>query len=318
MACAMAENATLFPAYNEHRPGVGAIIVAGGHGIRASSHCGPKQFAMIGGKAMLYWSTAAFAQHPAVSTLHIILPSGFETQAHQAIAPFSATTATGGATRQASVAAGLAALSAMPDNSIVLVHDAARPFVSKDMIDRCLSAFDDPAIAGVVPVLPVVDTVAQGDNGQLRDIVDRSTLVRVQTPQAFRLGMLRAAHKAAAGTDASDDAQMVRAIGGKIAIVDGASALMKITYKEDFAMAEALIATHYPAPRRTAVGMGYDVHRLETGTDLWLGGVQIAHDKGLAGHSDADVALHAITDAILGAVGAGDIGTHFPPSDPQW
>ena len=190
----------------------------------------------------------------------------------------------------------------------MLIHDAARPFVPAAVIDRLLAALD--AHDGAVPVVPVVDTLLRGG-----EIVDREGLARVQTPQAFRTAAVMTAHRDWPGdADATDDAQMVRASGGAVTTVAGDPWLEKITRAEDFALAEARLAAR--ASFRT--GSGYDVHRLAADEELWLGGVLIPHDRGLAGHSDADVALHALTDAILGAVGAGDIGTHFPPSDARW
>ncbi len=322
MGSFMVSNKAKIPVQSPQQTRVIALIVAGGKGLRArgeNADQGPKQFASLAGQPVLRWSVAAFAQNSAVSSVHVVIPAGYDQAAKDAISPHIANITTGGATRQASVAAGLAALFDVPDDAIILVHDAARPLLPAAVIDRCIGAFSDPAVAGAVPALPVVDTLAVGGNGRLGATVDRTTLARVQTPQAFRLGVLRAAHACASAQDASDDAQMVRAQGGNIAVVEGAASLLKLTYTEDFTMAEAMIAAQQPNRlHRTAVGMGYDVHRLEAGKSLWLGGIEIAHDRGLAGHSDADVALHAITDAILGAIGAGDIGTHFPPSDPQW
>jgi 2-C-methyl-D-erythritol 4-phosphate cytidylyltransferase/2-C-methyl-D-erythritol 2,4-cyclodiphosphate synthase len=215
----------------------------------------------------------------------------------------------GGATRQESVRAGLEAL-AGDAPARVLIHDAARPDLPRAVIARLLAALDQHP--GAIPVLPVVDSLAvAGISGVMTGKAERERLRRVQTPQAFRYPAILAAHRDWPGTpDAGDDAQVLSASGGSVALVDGDERLKKITFAEDL-MDQA--AT--PAFR---IGQGYDVHRLEAGEELWLGGVLIPHDKGLAGHSDADVALHAITDAVLGAVGEGDIGTHFPPSDPQW
>ncbi len=188
----------------------------------------------------------------------------------------------------------------------MLVHDAARPFVSAAVIDRLLAALD--TAEGAIPVLPVADTLVAIDGVT----VARDRLRRVQTPQAFRRHALAEAHARWDGTVATDDAQMVRALGRTVAMVEGDTMLEKITYPADFAAAEARVATE------TRSASGFDVHRLEDGEELWLGGVLIPHHQGLSGHSDADVALHAITDAVLGTIAAGDIGTHFPPSDPQW
>jgi 2-C-methyl-D-erythritol 4-phosphate cytidylyltransferase/2-C-methyl-D-erythritol 2,4-cyclodiphosphate synthase len=206
-----------------------------------------------------------------------------------------------------------------PDTgSLVLIHDAARPGLDKAMIDRLLDAFNDQIVEGAVPVLPVDDTLARAGSA-LGDVVDRSELVRVQTPQAFRLAAIRAAHAAWRGEAASDDAQMIRAKQGVVAMVEGRRELEKVTHQGDLEQVE-LMLSHGPltGALRSAVGMGFDVHRLIDGDGVWLGGVLIPHDRKLEGHSDADVLLHAITDAVLGAIGEGDIGHHFPPSDPQW
>ena len=196
----------------------------------------------------------------------------------------------------------------------VFIHDAARPFLPATVIDRVLSALDTHD--GATPALPVADTLAKGADGtvgDLGDVVPRAGLYRVQTPQGFRLAALKAAHAAWPEDDeATDDAQMLRRLGGSVALVQGDAMLDKVTHPEDFALAEARAAME------TRTATGFDVHRLEAGEELWLGGILIPHDKGLSGHSDADVALHALTDALLGTIAAGDIGTHFPPSDPQW
>lgn len=212
----------------------------------------------------------------------------------------------GGATRQESVAAGLQALMAdKPER--VLIHDAARPTLQRRVIERLLQAIADHS--GAIPVLPVVDSLVVDGGGAMAGTADREVLRRVQTPQAFRYPDILDAHASWQGKpSAGDDAQVLRASGGVICLVEGDERLAKLTFAEDFLSA--------PPPVRT--GTGFDVHRLVGGEQLWLCGIQIPHTKGLAGHSDADVALHAVVDALLGAVGAGDIGSHFPPSDPQW
>jgi 2-C-methyl-D-erythritol 4-phosphate cytidylyltransferase / 2-C-methyl-D-erythritol 2,4-cyclodiphosphate synthase len=210
------------------------------------------------------------------------------------------------------VANGLALLGDQDD--LVMVHDAARPALSAAVIDRLLLALTDDSVAGAIPALPVADTLARGDT-ELGEIVARDALWRVQTPQAFRASALRLAHEASAAASATDDAQLVRANGGRVLMVAGETALEKVTQAGDL---ERLSRQMVPAAVSTRTGMGFDVHRLVPGDGVWLGGVLIPHDRKLLGHSDADVALHAITDAILGAVAAGDIGDHFPPSDPQW
>ncbi|MBU2033809.1 MAG: 2-C-methyl-D-erythritol 2,4-cyclodiphosphate synthase, partial [Alphaproteobacteria bacterium] len=211
-----------------------------------------------------------------------------------------------GETRQASVANALEQLSASSCQN-VLIHDAARPNLPYEVIARLLAALADHP--GAIPVLPVVDSLALDHDGLMAGAADRESLRRVQTPQAFRFTDILAAHRQwSSDPSAGDDAQVLRAAGGAVALVAGDEKLAKLTYAEDFMTALPPIRT----------GMGYDVHRLAAGEELWLGGIRIEHDLGLAGHSDADVGLHALVDAILGAIGAGDIGSHFPPSDPQW
>lgn len=287
---------------------IAAIIVAAGKGERVGADL-PKQYMPLGGRALVAHSVAAFARHPAISQIILVIGAGQEALAQSALAglPVDALIL-GGAERQDSVRAGLAAAAGA---DVVLVHDAARPFLSQDVIDRLITALETQDAA--VPVLPVVDTLARGAE-MLGPVVDRTGLMRIQTPQAFHRNTLLAAHAAWTDGPASDDAQMVRAMGVAVAQVAGDKMLEKITLPQDFADAEARLA----ARRVTRTGMGFDVHRLADGEELWLGGIQIDHPQGLAGHSDADVALHALTDALLGALGDGDIGTHFPPSDPQW
>ncbi|WP_174293244.1 bifunctional 2-C-methyl-D-erythritol 4-phosphate cytidylyltransferase/2-C-methyl-D-erythritol 2,4-cyclodiphosphate synthase, partial [Sphingomonas bacterium] len=283
-----------------------AIIVAAGAGLRAGGVL-PKQFARIAGRPMIEHSYGALADHPDVGAVIVVVASGNEQQV-AALLP-GVTLVAGGVLRRQSVANGLAAAAAAGATR-VLIHDAARPFLPAAVIDRVLAALDEHD--GATPVLPVADTLAKGD-GVLGDVVPRAGLNRLQTPQGFRLAALQAAHAAwPADEDATDDAQMVRRLGGSVGLVQGDAMLDKITYPQDFAAAEARAALE------TRTASGFDVHRLEEGEELWLGGLLIPHDKGLSGHSDADVALHALTDALLGTIAAGDIGTHFPPSDPQW
>lgn len=286
------------------RPRIAALIVAAGSGVRAGGPV-PKQFAPLAGRSMIVHSYAALAGHPAIGAVIVVVADGQQHRVKEALG--DVTIVTGGASRRDSVANGLAVVG---DVDHVLVHDAARPFLPATVIDSLIAAL--ATRDGAVPVLPVADTLARGTD-LLGETVARQELYRVQTPQAFRLATLRAAHAAwPAETEATDDAQMVRRLGGRVALVQGSAMLEKITHPEDFATAEARVSYE----SRTA--MGFDVHRLEAGEELWLGGVLIPHEKGLSGHSDADVALHALTDALLGTIAAGDIGTHFPPSDPQW
>lgn len=283
-----------------------ALIVAAGQGTRAG---GPKQFRTLGDRPMLAWSHAALSAHPAIDLVLVAIAAGQEAELTAALGdvPF----VIGGSTRRESVRAGLDTLAALGIER-VLVHDAARPFVPAAVVDALAAALDGDA--GATPAIAVADTLARGIE-VLGDTVPRDGLVRIQTPQAFRLADLIAAHDAwPADAEATDDAQMLRAAGHTVALVEGSPMLDKITYPADFASAEARLAGTLVSRSAT----GFDVHRLEAGEELWLGGVLIPHDKGLSGHSDADVALHAITDALLGTIGAGDIGLHFPPSDPQW
>lgn len=289
-------------------PRIAALIVAAGRGLRSASSA-PKQFAPLAGRPMLAHSHAVLAAHPAIERVAVAIGAGQE--AAFATALPGAAAVTGGATRRLSVRAGLDALAADPPD-LVLIHDAARPFLPLAVIDRLIAALD--AAEGSVPALPVADTLARGDGAALGAIVPRGDLYRIQTPQAFRFPAILAAHRGWSGDEPTDDAQMLRAAGGSVALVAGDAMLEKITHPADFAAAEQ----RHAAGMRVRSATGFDVHRLEASEELWLGGVLIPHDKGLSGHSDADVALHAITDALLGTIAAGDIGTHFPPSDPQW
>jgi 2-C-methyl-D-erythritol 4-phosphate cytidylyltransferase / 2-C-methyl-D-erythritol 2,4-cyclodiphosphate synthase len=277
-----------------------ALIVAAGRGERAGGEV-PKQYAMLGGKAVLAHAVDAFAGMP----VFVVIADGQEMLAKTALSDRAVALVTGGAERQDSVRLGLEAIGKADR---VLIHDAARCLVPRAVIARLLAALDTHD--GAVPVLDVADSVARAD-GKLGDAVDRTGLVRVQTPQAFRFDAIMTSHRKWSGPPATDDAQVARAAGFIVAAVEGDTMLEKITRPEDFAAA----ANHLLVSRSAS---GFDVHRLEAGEELWLGGVRIPHDKGLSGHSDADVALHAITDAVLGCVGAGDIGCHFPPSDAQW
>ncbi|TCJ39231.1 bifunctional 2-C-methyl-D-erythritol 4-phosphate cytidylyltransferase/2-C-methyl-D-erythritol 2,4-cyclodiphosphate synthase [Parafrankia sp. BMG5.11] len=283
-------------------PSFAAIVVAAGQGLRAGQPM-PKQFAAWRGKPVVRHSVEAMLAAGA-SPVVVAIPASADDVARQALSGLTVTLVTGGETRQRSVAL---ALEAIGPAERVLIHDAARPVLPRAVIERVLAALDKHS--GAIPVLPMVDSLAFEKHGLMTQPADRSALRRVQTPQGFRTEAIRAAHRAWAGLpDAGDDAQVLRAAGEEVAMVEGDEALAKLTFAQDFAQA--------PAPVR--VGTGYDVHRLEPGEELWLCGVRIEHDFGLAGHSDADVGLHAVVDALLGAIGAGDIGQHFPPSDPQW
>jgi len=282
-----------------------AVIVAAGQGLRAGQPL-PKQFALWRGKPVVRHSAEALAAS-GITPIVVAIPAGVEELATAALAGIAGIRlVTGGASRQQSVRLALEALEQdVPE--LVLIHDAARPVLPAAVIERLLAALD--TAPGAIPVLPVVDSLTAADGAMMGAPARREDLRRVQTPQAFRYADILAAHRSWSGAaDAGDDAQVARASGLAVALVDGDEALHKLTFASDFAAARAPIR----------VGTGYDVHRFAPGEEMWLCGVRIEHHSGLSGHSDADVAIHALVDAILGAVGNGDIGSHFPPSDPQW
>ena len=283
------------------------LIVAAGRGERAGGVV-PKQFALLGGVTVISRAVAAFGELP----VFVVIAKGQQAALAAALDGRAvAGIVTGGATRQESVRNGLAAIADAGGANNVLVHDAARPLLPRVVLDALVAALDTHD--GAVPVLPVADSLARGD-ALMGETVDRAGLWRVQTPQAFRVDALMTSLSRWIGAAATDEAQVVRAAGFNVATVPGDTMLDKITHPEDFARAEALLGSRLIS--RSA--SGYDVHRLVQGEELRLGGVKIDHTHGLSGHSDADVALHAVTDAVLGTIGAGDIGSHFPPSDAQW
>ena len=289
-----------------------ALVVAAGSGSRAGGETGlPKQYRHLAGKAVLA-QAIDHLRHPRIDAVGVVIGPGHEEAYRAAVGALPLLPPViGGATRRESVRNGLAALAKEGGVANILIHDAARPFLPPTVIDRLLDALDDHA--GAVPVLPVVDTIAKADE-TLGDNVPRERLVRVQTPQAFRFDEIARVHADWTGPEASDDAQMARVAGLSVALVEGDQMLEKLTYDDDFRRAESLIGTRFV----TRTGMGFDVHAFGPGDSVQLGGIAIPHDRGLVGHSDADVLLHAVTDALLGAIGAGDIGDHFPPSDPRW
>ncbi len=291
------------------RPTLAAVIVAAGKGLRADQPL-PKQFANWRGKPVLRHAADSL-KAAGVSRLCVVIPEGAGDLVEEMLAGLEQVVlVTGGASRQDSVREGLEALEgASPD--LVLIHDAARPDCPAEVVDRLVSALASSPAA--IPVLPVVDSMIETDGTLLRAKADRDALRRVQTPQAFRFADILAAHRAWQGpSDAGDDAQVAQAAGLEVSLVDGDERLHKLTFAEDFRDNLGQGCT------MIRVGTGYDVHRLAAGEELWLCGVLVEHDKGLSGHSDADVALHAVVDAVLGAAGEGDIGQHFPPSDPKW
>jgi 2-C-methyl-D-erythritol 4-phosphate cytidylyltransferase/2-C-methyl-D-erythritol 2,4-cyclodiphosphate synthase len=287
-----------------------AVVVAAGVGLRAGPG-DPKAWRLLGGRPMVRWSVAGLLAAGADEVVVVVSADRLDSTAEAFQGLRGWRVVAGGKTRAQSVQAGLAALScdgAQP----VLVHDAARPFVTGAHVARLLAALE--SADGAVPALPVPDTLKRGE-GLIAATVSREGLWRAQTPQAFRFDTLVAAYRAwPAGEEPTDDASVVERAGGQVAMVAGDPMLMKLTYPEDFAMAEKLAG----ARRIVRTGLGIDAHRFGPGEAVMLGGVRIAHDQGLVGHSDADAGLHALTDALLGAIAEGDIGQHFPPSSPEW
>jgi 2-C-methyl-D-erythritol 4-phosphate cytidylyltransferase/2-C-methyl-D-erythritol 2,4-cyclodiphosphate synthase len=295
---------------------VAAVVVAAGQGLRAGGEI-PKQFRRIAGETLLERALSAFAEAPDVTFVQpVIRPDDVDlvrrlTGGMNVLEPVA-----GGATRQASVRAGLEALVACtPD--IVLVHDAARPFASAGLITRAIAAAEKTGAA--IPALPVTDTVKRIDStGTIEATLDRNSIRLVQTPQAFAFPALFDAHRRALAqgrNDFTDDAALAEWAGLKVSVFAGEPGNIKFTTPEDFARAEAIQSAGLGDVR---TGSGLDVHAFGPGDHVTLGGIRIPHVQALTGHSDADVALHALTDAILGALADGDIGAHFPPSDPQW
>lgn len=286
---------------------VTALIVAAGTGTRMGDGM-PKQYRLLAGKSVLAHAVDALARNARINAIRVVIGQGQDEMAVAALGGREVgELIIGGAERADSVRAGLAAI----EGDIVLVHDAARPFCPPEVIDRLLDALADEVAA--VPVLPVADTLAMAGD-ELGDPVDRSAFVRVQTPQAFRLRSLVDAYAQWSGSGPTDESTVARAAGLRVAAVAGDPALEKLTTAADFARAEQMLTSRL-TPR---TGLGYDVHAFAGDGPVMMGGIAIPHDRGLAGHSDADVVLHAITDALLGAAGLDDIGEHFPPSDPQW
>jgi len=286
---------------------VAAILVAAGSGARFGAEV-PKQFLPLAGKLVIRHAAEALAAH----VDDLLQPVGDAAAIRASLAGLAhLAPVAGGATRQDSVRAGLAALIAhSPD--VVLVHDAARPLIPAGTIPALLAALDHSA--GAIPAAPVADTLKRVSAGRITATVPRDGLYRAQTPQAFRFATLLAAHQAATGVAATDDAALLEAAGETVAIVAGSDDNIKLTYAEDLPRLERVMTASL-VPR---VGTGFDVHVLEVGRPLMLCGVAVPHDMGLAGHSDADVGIHALCDAIYGALAEGDIGRHFPPSQATW
>ena len=298
---------------------VAALLVAAGRGLRAGPGL-PKQYRALNGRPVLAQALAPFLAEPAIGCIQVVIGAGDEARYAHAIGsiatPRLVPAVLGGETRQESVLRGLRALSASGFDGIVLVHDAARPFVSPELIAAAIAATKDALAA--VPALPVTDTIKRIDaDRRIVETPPRDALVSVQTPQAFCFPALLAAHEAAAAagvTGLTDDGALMEWAGHPVATFPGETSNLKLTHPEDF---ERTPAQQQPQ-LLVRVGTGYDVHAFTDGDHIWLGGVRISHERGVLAHSDGDVALHALTDALLGAIADGDIGTHFPPSDPQW
>ena len=297
-------------------PSVAAVVVAAGRGLRAGGNL-PKQYRKLAGEPVIRSSLSLFAWHGEIAAVQAVIhPDDRACYDAAATGLRLLPPVPGGATRQASVRAGLEALSARaPD--IVLVHDAARPFCSAELVSRAIVACS--ATGAAIPALEVTDTIKRVDaGGHVTGTLDRAQLRAVQTPQAFAFPTLLEAHRRAAADgreDFTDDAALAEWAGLKVAVFAGESGNVKLTTDDDFARAEARRIANLPDLR---IGNGFDVHAFADGDHVMLGGVRIPHERGLTGHSDADVALHALVDAILGALADGDIGKHFPPSDPRW
>jgi len=286
---------------------VTALIVAAGKGERAGGGV-PKQYRLLGGKPVLRWAVESLIRHPAVQSTRVVIGHGQEKLAAEALAGLDiGPLIEGGAERADSVRAGLREIA----GDAVMIHDAARPFCPPAVVDSLLASLE--FYEGAAPVLAVGDTLAKA-SGAITESVDRNGLVRVQTPQAFRLGSLRDAYSHWSGPPPTDESTVLRAAGMTVAAIEGDLALEKLTTSADLERAKQWLA----GALRPRTGMGFDVHAFSGEGPVMLGGVEVPHSRGLVGHSDADVVLHAITDALLGAAALDDIGEHFPPSDPQW
>jgi 2-C-methyl-D-erythritol 4-phosphate cytidylyltransferase/2-C-methyl-D-erythritol 2,4-cyclodiphosphate synthase len=290
---------------------IAALIVSAGRGTRAPGGK-PKQYRHLGGQPVLYWSASAFRNHPAVRDVRVVISDSDRALYEDAVAGLGfPAPVIGGATRQESVWNGLEALAATrPD--YVLIHDGARPLVSAELISRVAAALNNSDAA--IPLLPVTDTLRR-TTGAGFELVDREGLRRAQTPQGFKFDAILAAHRKFKDINATDDVYLAEKFGLSLTEVAGEESNLKLTMESDFALAEKMTGNLLYDFR---TGTGFDIHKFASGDHVWLCGIKVPHSSGLEGHSDADVGLHAATDAILGAIGAGDIGMHFPPSDPQW
>jgi 2-C-methyl-D-erythritol 4-phosphate cytidylyltransferase/2-C-methyl-D-erythritol 2,4-cyclodiphosphate synthase len=298
-----------------------ALIVAGGRGSRAGDGP-PKQYRAIAGVSVIARTLALFDAAPLVERLCVVLGAGDRALFEAATAGLTLKTplmlATGGAHRAESVRKGLEALAGLAADAPerVLIHDAARPFTAPAVIDAVIAALADAP--GACASAPVVDTLRREEDGACGPVTPREGMWRAQTPQGFRFADILAAHRAHGDAGATDDAEIARRAGLRVALVESDEDNFKITRVADFARAERLLAAREGTMLETRMGVGFDVHRFGAGDHVMLCGVRVPHDRGFVAHSDGDVALHALTDAVMGALALGDIGRWFPPSDPQW
>jgi len=290
-----------------------ALVVAGGRGLRFGGDV-PKQYRDLAGRAVIARSLAAFAGFDGIAAIRPVIDPSHQPLYDAAVAGLDLAgllpPVAGGASRQESVRLGLESLESLAPDT-VLIHDAARPLVDRGLIGRTIAALG--ATSAVLPAVAVADTLKRGEAGRVTATVGREGLWRAQTPQGFRFADILAAHRRFAGEELTDDAALAERATLPIALVAGSETNFKITTEDDLERAGRLLG-----PGEVRTGFGFDVHRFTTGDAVMLCGVRVPHDAALAGHSDADVGLHALTDALLGAIGAGDIGVHFPPSDARW
>jgi 2-C-methyl-D-erythritol 4-phosphate cytidylyltransferase/2-C-methyl-D-erythritol 2,4-cyclodiphosphate synthase len=296
--------------------GTVALVVAAGRGDRFGADL-PKQYAPLAGRPLLRHSLSALAAHPGIGAVRAVIRNDDRDHYDRAAEGLTLLEPVpGGASRQESVREGLESLKILTPKR-VLIHDGARPLLPGGVIDRVLAALDEAP--GAIAALPVTDTLKRGEEGRIAGTVAREGLWRAQTPQGFHYPAILDAHrKVAASFELTDDAAVAEAAGLAVRLVEGAAENIKVTTPDDLAQAEALLAGGAALLAETRTGSGFDVHRFAPGDHVNLCGLRIPHERALLGHSDADVGLHALTDAVLGALSAGDIGQHFPPSDPQW
>ena len=289
-----------------------ALVVAAGRGTRLGGAL-PKQYLDLGGKMLLRHALDSLTRHRGISAVRVVFDPGDTAYYEQATLGLDLLPpVAGGAKRQDSVRLGLESLTAL-NPARVLVHDGARPFLAAGLVDRVLAALDESPAA--IPALPLRDTVKRGAGGVVTQTVERADLWRAQTPQGFRYKDILAAHRGVIGQDLPDDAAVAERAGLPVRLIEGSEDNIKVTTADDLARAARILSARLGDVR---TGQGFDVHAFGPGDHVWLCGVKVPHDRALIGHSDADAGLHALTDAILGALGAGDIGVHFPPSDAQW